>query len=56
MIDHAKNVLKRIIDAESRILKEPNPDIVVEELGDNSVIIKLKLWMVNADYRMLITS
>lgn len=49
-IDHAKNVLQRVVHADERILKDPAPSIDLEELADNSVNFKLKLWTENGNY------
>jgi small conductance mechanosensitive channel len=45
-----KAVLKRIVDEETRALKEPGAMIVVSELGDNSVNFTVRFWVKSTDY------
>ncbi len=49
-IDKARNVLQSLIDKEERILKEPEPQIVVSELADSSVNFAVKTWVNSVDY------
>ncbi|MGB5894218.1 MAG: mechanosensitive ion channel domain-containing protein [Ignavibacteriaceae bacterium] len=49
-IDKAKNVIKSVIDNDSRILKDPAPQIVVSELADSSVNFNVRPWVNSADY------
>jgi small conductance mechanosensitive channel len=49
-IDKAKNVIKSVIDNDSRILKDPAPQIVVTELADSSVNFSVRPWVNRADY------
>jgi small conductance mechanosensitive channel len=49
-IAKAKSVLKQIIDAESRIMKEPDYAILVSELGDNAVSITIRCWCKGSDF------
>jgi len=46
----AKQTLQEIIDADSRILKEPSSFIGVGELGDSSVNFTVRAWVKSADY------
>ena len=46
----AKNTLQEIIDADSRILKDPASFIGVGELGDSSVNFTVRAWVKAADY------
>ncbi len=48
--DHAKSVLLKLIAADSRILKEPVPFIVLGELAGSSVNITVRLWAKASDY------
>ncbi|MDR3130224.1 MAG: mechanosensitive ion channel [Treponema sp.] len=43
-IDAAFQVIQGIIAAETRFLKEPEPQIVVQSYGDNSVNLLLRAW------------
>ncbi len=46
----AKEILAKIVEAESRILAEPEPQIVVGNLGDNAVEIYCRVWVKTDDY------
>jgi small conductance mechanosensitive channel len=43
-IDTAFEVLRNIIDAENRFLKEPVPQIMVQSMGESSINIMLRAW------------
>lgn len=47
---HAKEVLKSVLDAETRILKDPAYNVSVNELGDSSVNFIVRPWVNAADY------
>ena len=49
-IKTAKEALKRVISADSRILKDPEPLIAVSELADSSVNILCRPWVKPGDY------
>jgi len=49
-IDKARKVLKGLIDADERILKDPEPVIVVSALGDSSVNFTVRVWAEAANY------
>ncbi len=49
-IDKAKSVLQGLIDADSRILKDPASFIAVSELADSSVNFTVRVWANAADY------
>ncbi len=49
-IDKAKNVIKSVIDNDSRILKDRTPQIVVSELTGSSVKFNVRPWVNSADY------
>ena len=49
-VDHARKVLKEIIDADERILQDPEPFIKVGALADSSVNFTLRLWTKASDY------
>lgn len=46
----AKGVLKELIDSDDRILKDPEPAIVLSSLGDSSVNITVRAWVNLTDY------
>ena len=43
-------MLKEIIRKDERILKDPEPQIVVSALGDSAVDITTRSWVKAADY------
>jgi small conductance mechanosensitive channel len=49
-IDKARDVLKGLIAAEERILKDPEPFVAVSTLGDSSVDFVARVWVEAADY------
>jgi small conductance mechanosensitive channel len=49
-IDAAKAILREIVEADARILKEPETAIVLTELADSSVNITVRAWVNSADY------
>ena len=49
-VDKAKLVLKRLCDADERILKDPEVFIAISELGDSSVNFVVRAWVNAADY------
>jgi len=48
-VDKAKQVLKKLIDDDERIVQDPEPFIAVESLGDSSVNIVVRAWSSAAD-------
>ena len=49
-IDKAYQVLKSVIDADERILKDPAPAIALNELADSSVNFNVRPWVNGSDY------
>lgn len=49
-IQHAKKVLQAVLDADTRVLKEPGADIFVSEHGDSSVNFLVRPWVKSEDY------
>ncbi len=49
-LDAAREGLLELCAADGRVLKDPEPQVVVSELGANSVNLSLRLWVLNADY------
>jgi small conductance mechanosensitive channel len=49
-IDLTKETLFELIAADSRILQDPKPQVVMAELGDSSVNFKVRVWVKNSDY------
>jgi small conductance mechanosensitive channel len=49
-IDKARGIIKEIIDQDERVMKEPEPAIVVSELADSSVNLTVRAWTSANDY------
>ncbi len=49
-IDTAKETLRKLVDADARILREPEPAILLGELAESSVNFTLRLWVDAKDY------
>jgi len=49
-IDKTKAVLQKLIDADKRILKDPEPFIAVSELADSSVNFTVRVWVKSENY------
>ncbi len=49
-VDKAKEVIRKLIDADSRILQDPEPFIAVSELADSSVNFAVRVWVESGDY------
>ena len=49
-VDKAKQVIRNLCDADSRILKDPEVFIAVSELADSSVNFTVRAWVNAADY------
>ncbi|MCF8241146.1 MAG: mechanosensitive ion channel [Melioribacteraceae bacterium] len=49
-IDKAKGILAGILENDSRVLKDPAPQIVLSALADSSVNFNVRPWVNSADY------
>lgn len=49
-LDKVRDTLKELIDADDRILKDPECKIAVSELADSSVNFVLRPWVASSDY------
>jgi small conductance mechanosensitive channel len=49
-IDKVRSLIKDVIDHDGRILKDPEPVIVVGSLGDSSVNFTVRVWVNTPDY------
>ena len=49
-IDHARTVIKNIMQADPRILKEPEAAVTVAALADSSVNLAVRPWVKTEDY------
>jgi small conductance mechanosensitive channel len=49
-ISKAKAIINSILSADNRILKEPEPQVVVAKLDSSSVNINVRPWVKTPDY------
>ena len=49
-IDGAMALLKGLLTGDDRVLDDPEPLVVVQELGDSAVIINLRAWTQSGDF------
>lgn len=49
-IDHAMKAMREVLDADERVLAEPEPMLAVESLGDSSVNIMVRCWAKTPDW------
>lgn len=49
-IDKAKQILRDIIAADERVLKEPAPNVAVTAIGDSSISLLFRPWFKTSDY------
>ncbi len=49
-MSRAKTIINSILSADSRILKDPPPQVVVAKLDESSVNINVRPWVKTADY------
>lgn len=49
-IDTAKAILNRLIEEETRIFKDPAPQVVLSKLADSSVNFTVRVWSEASDY------
>jgi len=49
-IKKAKNLILKVLEEDSRVLKDPEPLVAVSELADSSVNFAVRPWVSSADY------
>ena len=49
-IDKARDIMRRLIDEDERIIEEPEPVIAVSALADSSVNFVVRAWTATSDY------
>jgi len=49
-IGQARDIIMGIIEADERILKDPEPGVALSELGESSVNLKVRPWVNSEDY------
>lgn len=52
-IQKVKNAIEAKLNTDTRILKDPQPEIVVKELAANGVVLTIRAWATKADYGSL---
>ena len=49
-IDKAVGIMKKLVDDDSRILKRPDPLVIVKALGESSVDLEIRAWTRTSDF------
>lgn len=49
-LEKAEAAIRRVLDAEERLLDEPEPQVAVDSLGDSSVNFNVRPWVKTEDY------
>ena len=49
-VEHAENVLMRILTQHPKVLKDPEPMVRLHELGENSMQFVVRPWVNTSDY------
>ena len=49
-IDKARDIIRRLIDKDERVLQDPEPIIAVSALADSSVNLVVRAWTATGDY------
>lgn len=49
-LDKVQNIILEILNADERVLKDPEPQVVVAELADSSVNFNVRPWCATGDY------
>lgn len=49
-VAQVKEILQRLASADTRILQEPKPQVMVSELADSSVNYMLRVWVKSSDF------
>jgi small conductance mechanosensitive channel len=49
-IDKAQSVVQRVVKADARVLADPDPLVVVGNLGESSVDLTIRVWCQAGDY------
>ena len=43
-VDKAMEIIREVVEKHPFVLKHPKPDVFVEDLGDNAVILSVRMW------------
>ncbi len=54
--EKAVNIIKNLLEEHPLVLKEPAPQIFVEELGDSSVNLNIKIWAPSSEWYSVYTT
>lgn len=49
-LKHAREVIESILEADEKILKDPEPTVAVDQLGDSGITILIRPWVKTEDY------
>ena len=49
-IDKAMLVLMKLLEADERVLRDPDPSVVVRDLGESSVDLRIRAWAERGNY------
>lgn len=49
-LDKVQNIITEVLNADSRVLKDPAPQVVVAEMADSSVNFNVRPWVATGDY------
>lgn len=49
-VKKAKQVIRNLLDADERVLKDPEPFLAIASLGDSSVNIVVRVWVNSSEY------
>ncbi|MGB6037634.1 MAG: mechanosensitive ion channel family protein, partial [Cryomorphaceae bacterium] len=55
-IDQAKEILMKLITAEEKVMKDPEPTVFIENLNDSSVDFRVRAWSKSSDYWDIVNS
>jgi small conductance mechanosensitive channel len=49
-IEKARQIMLDLANADERVIKDPEPVVFVDVLGDSAVVLRYRVWIGNADY------
>ena len=49
-LDKVESILMEMVKGDDRVLADPEPQVVVAELGDSSINFKVRPWVNKEDY------
>lgn len=49
-VGHAFDIVRGVLDAEPRVLRDPAPQLLVEKLAESSVDLAIRPWVATSDY------